>query len=126
MWILTTIGFFSAVQSKTDPDTLVVRARTRADLEALCEYFDPPPEIMTSTNTDYPCRVLLDRSDFSAVVESLARGIDYGNFKGAVLARQGREREHIYHEVWATLTKLERPGDRVPPPPPPPKKKVRR
>lgn len=35
MWLITTRGFYSAVEDHSDPDRLLARARAREDLEAL-------------------------------------------------------------------------------------------
>jgi hypothetical protein len=40
MWVMTDRGFYSAVQSKTNPDQIVVRGRVRSDLVALVKLVD--------------------------------------------------------------------------------------
>ena len=35
MWLMTTRGFYSVVEHRDDADRLLVRARTREDIEAL-------------------------------------------------------------------------------------------
>lgn len=35
MWLITTQGFYSVVAHRTDPDRVLVRCRTQADIEAL-------------------------------------------------------------------------------------------
>ncbi|MFN8150301.1 MAG: hypothetical protein U0R24_04125 [Solirubrobacterales bacterium] len=37
MWLFTTQGFYSVVAHRDDPETLIVRGRTREDIEALRE-----------------------------------------------------------------------------------------
>ena len=37
MWLITTQGFYSAVEHREDPERLIVRARTREDIEALAD-----------------------------------------------------------------------------------------
>jgi hypothetical protein len=107
MWLLTTRGFYSAVATKDDPDTIVVRARVRADLEALRGLVGDP-EILEGVGTDYRYRVRVSRARWEAAVTELAREIDYTNFKNAVSDRQGASRAHTYSEVWHTLHELQR------------------
>ena len=44
MWIFTQTGFVSAVRHRSEPDTLMVRARDRESLVALAELVDAPIE----------------------------------------------------------------------------------
>ena len=106
MWIATTRGFFSAV-AKDGPDTIVVRARVRGDLENLLPLLGEAT-IVDGGGTDYPFRVRVSRSTWKQALGVLADEIDYGNFKDAVADRQGRAREAVYHDVWENLRDLPR------------------
>lgn len=107
MWILTTFGFFSVVSDSDDPERLLVRARVRADLEALRDQYLDGLEIVEGAGTDYRYRAYMSRADFERVAARLAADIDYSNFKNAVAKRQGSKRAHIYGEVWSTLYELQ-------------------
>lgn len=107
MWVLTTQGFYSVVAHRDDPGLLLVRARTREDIEALGAQI-PTIEPFEDGGADYRWRALVSRADWEQALVRLARGIDYDNFKNAVEVRQGPEREAVYHRVWRELLRLQR------------------
>src|SRR3954447_12316660 len=110
MWMLSTIGFFSVVALRDDPERLLVRSRARADLEALRDHYLPDLEIVEGAGTDYRYRGFVARADFEPVAAKLVAAIDYPNFKDAVAERQGSSRAHVYSDVWSVLYKLQRDG----------------
>jgi hypothetical protein len=98
MWLCTTRGFFSVVCGKyrkgaIDLDTIVVRARRREHLEALLEIWPEDrgtwPPILTKQGTDYPCRIVVQRTTWEILAATLAEEIDYTNFKAAAEAELG-------------------------------------
>lgn len=113
MWMITPTGMFSIVADPENENTVKVRARVRADLEALCElepmrkYAD---EIVDTPNRDYACRIFAERGDWAEAAFLLSLGIDYFNHKDAVKERQGAERADVYMGVWAHLLKLQTGG----------------
>jgi hypothetical protein len=109
MWLITTQGFYSVVEDRDDSDRVLIRARARDDLEALKRQIPdlqihetPPPE------HDYGYRAFVTRDQWCEAAAQLAGEIDYDNFKNAVSDRHGRDREHLYHEVWHKLSELQR------------------
>lgn len=109
MWLFTTIGFFSVVADPDHPDTLKVRARARADLEALRDRHLPDLEIVETDHTDYRFRAFVHRDEWAHAARALAADIDYPNFKSAVGQRQGAARAKRYGEVWRVMYGLQRP-----------------
>lgn len=109
MWLFTTRGFYSVVQDTSDPEgeTLLVRSRTRQDLEALREFL-PAIEIRETPEHDYRFRVRLPRQVFGVIALNLVSEIDYPNFKNAVAERQSHERAGIYGDVWVDVLALQR------------------
>jgi 8-oxo-dGTP pyrophosphatase MutT (NUDIX family) len=110
MWILTPFGFFSIVRKPGDAGagTLTVRARVRADLEALREACLPGlGAIVAHAGTDYPYRAQVPRGELAQALASVVSGIDYGNFKDEVSRRQGAARAKAYSKVWSVLFDLE-------------------
>jgi hypothetical protein len=109
MWLFTTQGFYSVVEDRDDADRVLVRARAREDLEALkrqipdLEIHETPPPAH-----DYGYRAFVTKDQWREAAARLAGEIDYDNFKNAVHDRQGRDREHLYHEVWHKLSELQR------------------
>lgn len=111
MWIMTTDGFYSAVEHRNHPHLVIVRARVYDDLvnlvNAVLPGVQPESLIVDSPRADYPCRVTLNKAVWREYVAAAAEGIDYDNFKSAVSRRQGSDRSHVYHGVWAVLHRLE-------------------
>jgi hypothetical protein len=120
MWAMTTAGFFSAVQHKTDPSLLVVRTRDHGDAARLEDWYVnwcadllsltsevpdsvPMPEIGVHEWSDYPWRVIMPRTAWAAFMAEQVEDLDYGNFKDAVKATQGAGRANVYGAVWANL-----------------------
>ena len=110
MWLITTFGFFSAVQKPGDAE-LTVRARVRADLEALREKYAPAlGEITESAGTDYPFRARITHEAFAEAVRRAALDVHYDNFKSEVARVQGWGREGVYAKVWSVLRGLQKGG----------------
>ena len=108
MWIFTTIGFFSVVADPGHPRMLKIRARTRADLEALRRRHLPDIEIVETHHTDYRYRALVHRDEWIHAAQALAAEVDYPNFKNAVAQRQGVGRAKLYGEIWLLMYGLQR------------------
>ena len=109
MWVLTTSGFFSAVEHRHDPDLVVVRARAREDLRTLCSWADT--DTVDSPGADYPYRTIVRKQAFADWLRAQATAIDYPNFKDAVADRQSNSRAGIYHHVWAVLRDLSKSSE---------------
>ena len=105
MWLLTTQGFYSVVEDRDDPRWLLVRARTRADLEALRAQIEDI-EVFEKPEADYRWRARVLREQWLAAVAQLAAGVDYPNVKDAVHERQGPRRSSLYMKVWLVLRRL--------------------
>jgi 8-oxo-dGTP pyrophosphatase MutT (NUDIX family) len=110
MWLMTKFGFFSIVQKPGDAGAgmLTVRARVRADLEALrAAYLPEMGEITENAGTDYRHRACVPREALAAALRQIVLDIDYGNFKNAVHKTQGAQRSELYHQVWNILYALQ-------------------
>ena len=110
MWLLTTQGFYSVVAHRDDPDELLVRARTREDIEALREQI-PGIEPFEDRSADYRHRAVVSRAEWVAALAQLVVDLDYDNFKSAVAECQGHERAALYGVLWGELRRLQRSGD---------------
>jgi hypothetical protein len=110
MWILTPIGFFSVVQKPLDRahDALTLRARIRADLEALQSNWLPELGTIRETrNSDYRFRASAPKAAVAAAMARAVQAIGYDNFKDEVARRQGYGRAQVYSQVWDTLYGLQ-------------------
>lgn len=110
MWLMTRYGFFSIVEKPADREagTLTVRARVRADLDALREHALPGlGPIVEHAGSDYRFRARAARSDVAAALAALVDGLDYPNFKDEVARRQGTARAAAYGRVWDALYDLQ-------------------
>lgn len=103
MWLITPIGFFSAVQ-KSGTDHLTVRARVAADLDALRALYLPTlSPTQAGGGTDYPYRATCSHEAWGEALRQMALALDYDNVKSRVSATQGSARAHIYEKVWHEL-----------------------
>lgn len=107
MWLFTTQGFYSVVAHRDDPGTLIVRARTGEDIEALREEI-PAIEPFEDATADYRHRAYVSRAEWVAALAQLTAELDYPNFKAEVARRQGTERSNLYGQVWGELLRLQR------------------
>lgn len=112
MWLFTPFGFFSVVRKRGDP-RLTVRARAAGDLDALRASHAPSlSPTLAHAGTDYPYRATIAPEAWADAAASIARAVDYANFKDEVKSRQGTDRARAYAQVWEALLALEheRPG----------------
>jgi len=108
MWIFCKLGFFSAVQHRDKPDTLLVRGRFEGDLERLLESLPPEDRALCSkiwenTTADYFYRMEMPKRFFAKAVAEIANEINYGNFKDSVHEGYGSPRDAAYMGCWAEL-----------------------
>ena len=75
MWIFTTAGFYSVVAHRTRHGHVIVRARTREDLEALGSRIRGL-KIDENPSADYRWRAEVKTSDWQNALASLAGAID--------------------------------------------------
>lgn len=107
MWMITTFGFFSAVQKPGDSD-LTIRSRAREDLEQLRERYLPGlGAVQAHVGSDYAYRAKASHEDFARALAAAASDIDYPNFKNAAKAQAGSPRASVYGEVWHALLGIE-------------------
>lgn len=104
MWVFSKNGAVSIVAHRDKPNTLIVRARSRAHLDAFLGHDD----VFHMPQADYPWRAEVDASDLPAMLARCADEINYPNFKSEVDARADRgEIEPGYadalHRIWADL-----------------------
>lgn len=123
MWLFTRYGFFSVVCARqgdgshvmpVDPDRMMVRARVAEHLAALKERFPDElggSEIVTTSYTDYACRLFVEKANWVRVAAALAEETDYDNFKKSAKKQKGGEGiEYLnaLHAVWSVMNKLQR------------------
>ena len=101
MWLMTTRGFYSVVEHRDDADRLLVRARTREDIEALAGLVAAAPVWLESA--DYAWRVETTRTEWQAAMQVLVGEITYPNFKSAV---HDHAHHDAYMDVWSVMYKL--------------------
>lgn len=113
MWLITPVGFFSVVQ-KAGTHHLTVRARVKADLEALrTDWLPSLSPTQQGGGTDYPFRATCTHEAWAEALGKMALSLDYSNVKSKVAATQGQARAAVYSQVWHALHGL----SELPPPP---------
>jgi hypothetical protein len=109
MWLCTVRGFYSVVKKGAPPNNFQVRARTRQDIDNLCGIIDiPTSRVLTSRDSDYAFRVLLNEAELSRMFLGLMATVDYSNFKLAVGQHPDQSRQcEMYHSWWADHANLQ-------------------
>lgn len=112
MWVASVYGWFSVSESSVEPGKIQVRARERADLEALQAATGIASPIIETPTADYRFRLLVSRSAWVDVVaKTLAESVTYRNFKNAISATPGqRHKCPAYHEVWGVMEQFQPVG----------------
>ncbi|MCB8988116.1 MAG: hypothetical protein H6661_10255 [Ardenticatenaceae bacterium] len=109
MWLATKFGFFSVVAHRDDPDLVLVRGRSRDDLEQLRGFAEgrdvDVPEIVTSLWGDYCCRIFMPRAAWEHLGAALTADIDYPNFKQQV--HGDPERDAAYMQMWSIMRRFQ-------------------
>jgi len=109
MWLATKFGFFSVVAHQDDPDLVLVRGRSRDDLEQLRGFAEgrdvDVPEIVTSLWGDYCCRIFMPRAAWEHLGAALTADIDYPNFKQQV--HGDPERDAAYMQMWSIMRRFQ-------------------
>lgn len=106
MWTATQDGYFSAVQHRDRPDTLMVRARDSKDLERIRDKGYETGRIIAMTEADYPYRVIIKKEEWARYLVEATVAIDYVNFKNRIHEVDDR-RGNIYLKVWRELLHIE-------------------
>lgn len=106
MWLVTTFGFFDIIHGRED-DLLVVRARTKRDLQELKERYLPELEDAPQDGSDYKYSATAPREAVSRAMGEIARKIDYPSLRESVLARQGFLRATLYGRISSMLWTLQ-------------------
>lgn len=105
MWLFTRHGFYSCVDSQRG---MAVRARVKKHLTNLKKVFPAvlhTYKVITTEDTDYRYRLILDYADFTLVVSELSQQIDYPNFKDA--CKKDPEYSAALLQVWMAMQRLQ-------------------
>jgi hypothetical protein len=121
MWLMTTMGFYSAVCPRSDggrgseieTDKIMVRARVRSHLEALQVKFPGlrEAELIETPHADYRYRIIIPKEAWADAVRDMVMEQSYTNFKNAAAEAQGADDGgyvHALHEVWSVMHGLQR------------------
>ncbi len=121
MWLMTTMGMFSAVCPRTEggrgsqveTDKIMVRARVKSHIEALQERFGElgDAELIETLNSDYRFRIIVDKTAWMEAVGRMIAEQDYTNFKNAADSVQGRAGTayiRALHRVWDVMYELQK------------------
>ena len=112
MWIFSTIGFFSIVTDSTRKGRILIRARTKTDIDNLfrshretCASMEPPT---SDEARDYRYRLSISKRDWMKLAAKLAEQVEYNNFKMAVHERPDQaDKTAAYSEIWWTMRRVQ-------------------
>ena len=100
MWLFTSEGFISVVAHSEKRNTLLVRARDEGSLLSLVEATGAT--LRHTPSNDYPYRIEVLRTAYSAWVADQISELDYTNYK----SRMWSERPEFgaaLHDVWVAM-----------------------
>ena len=98
MWIFLPDSFLSVVAHRDRPDDLLVRARSREDLERVF----PFANVFEDPTADYRYRSVIGREVVAKRVADAVRSVEATNFKGAV---REDDRHDAYLQVWGAMSR---------------------
>lgn len=93
MWLFLSGGFLSIVAHRYKPNHVLVRARNMGHLKQAF----PNAEYYTYTDSDYPYRADIERSEVSDMIADYVVNMSYDNFKNSVLEQKY---ENACHAIW--------------------------
>lgn len=102
MWIFTNGGMVSIVEHTDDPDVLLVRARTKAHLEAFTS--GAMCRLRRTPDADYAWRTVLPREVVQKLIKYAVQELDYPDFKSSL--PKGLYKQAC-GEVWADMLALQ-------------------
>jgi hypothetical protein len=118
MWLFTRYGFFSiacgrAADGSVDPQTIMIRGRRKAHLEALQSRFPAiaAVRIVTLVERDYRYRLIVAKTAWVAVMTALAEEQEWSNFKNEAARFRGSDGSayvNALHRVWDVMYGLQR------------------
>ena len=100
MWLFTSEGFISVVQHSEKPDTLIVRARDEDSLLSLVEATGAT--LRHTPSNDYPYRIEVLRTAYSAWVADQIAALSYTNYKAHMWSERPEFGDAL-HDVWVAM-----------------------
>jgi hypothetical protein len=109
MWIMSTRGFISIVKHNKLPGVFQVRARVRADLEALC----PGYEVQEKPGSDYLYRADVPAVELVQLMADEVAAIDYTSHVKDVAIKRSAPAEHgtrsaALYATWNAFANLQK------------------
>ena len=100
MWLFTSEGFISVVAHSEKPNLLLVRGRDEGSLLSLVEATGAT--LRHTPSNDYPYRIEVLRTAYSAWLVDQMSNLDYTNYK-AHMWSQRPEFGDALHDVWVAM-----------------------
>lgn len=121
MWVFLKDAFLTVVENQSKdapPNTVIVRARVKSDMETFIKRYVPPSlgqtlEIVFHQNYDYPYRVIMTKMDYGQALAQAAQDIDYRKYKDSAREHLGSARFSLYSRIWSLLIGMETDKDRI-------------
>lgn len=101
MWICLNRAFLSIVDDPDNPDSLLVRARRKGDIESV---FGDVCRVRRTPERDYLFRASIPRTAVAAIIADEVSGINYGNFKASV---RNKRLHDAFSRVWSIMAGLQ-------------------
>lgn len=113
MWVFTIDGFFSVVQDKNKPNSVMIKARNRAHLERFVAWVEAgwnyELEIIENQDWDFIVRVSCTKTIWAQYLERRTMEMTYtGNVKGAVMEATDPELGNVMFDIWELMVAYQR------------------
>ncbi len=96
MWLFVSGGFLSVVAHRTQPESLLVRARHPDHIHAAF----PEAEVSHMPTADYPYRTVVSRTVVEDAIANYVRTMMYDNFKASI---DDVEYHDACLDIWRTM-----------------------
>src|SRR5690606_16585105 len=100
MWIFFPNAMLSIVAHRDKPDTLLVRARFKGDIERVFGWAGV--KVQRTPRADYLYRAEVRRQDVATALNDAAWRLEYTNVKGAIPDGDHR-RSRAMHDIWQVM-----------------------
>lgn len=101
MWVFLNNAMLSAVQHRSKPGFLMIRARLAGDLQRVF----PRAKVQTTPGGDYRFRCVVKRATLEAAMVKAVRSIDYDNFKSSIHGEP--DRSSAYMACWSAMLRAQ-------------------
>jgi hypothetical protein len=103
MLVFTKDGFFTAVFKACEKDEVMIRAKSKTDLQALMKKTATNSPIQETSESTYRFFVVLKKSTWIQYLSDYVNGLDYETVRDNIVSRNDAARRKAYQTVWMAM-----------------------